>query len=84
MKIEYHRRACSGWFQCVQEWDAFSMNVIDGKAEFENAEEADPGVMVRDVPKGEEEAAKAAAESCPVDAIIVYEDGEQIIPDSDQ
>jgi ferredoxin len=83
MRVEYDRSACSGWFQCVQEWDAFSMNVAAGKADFEGAEENDAGVMVRDVPEGAEEEAKAAAEECPVDAIIVYEDGTQVAPESE-
>lgn len=81
MKVEYDRVACNAWFQCVQEWDAFEMNMAEGKAEFEGAEETEDGLFVREVPEGAEEKAKAAAETCPVDAIVVYEDGEQIVPE---
>ncbi len=81
MKVEYDRNACSGWFQCVQEWSAFEMNMAEGKADFSGADQEN-GVFVRDVPDGKEDEAKAAAESCPVDAIAVYQDGEQIIPES--
>jgi ferredoxin len=83
MRVEYDRTACTGWFQCIQEWDALSMNMAEGKADFDGAEERESGVFVRDVPEDAEAAAKAAAESCPVDAIAVYEDGEQIVPDSE-
>lgn len=80
MKVEYDRVACAGWFQCVQEWDAFDMNMLEGKAELEGGEEVDNGVFAVEVPDGAEAAAKAAAESCPVDAIAVYDDeGEQIV-----
>lgn len=78
MRIEYDRLACAGWFQCVQEWEAFDMNMAEGKADLDGAEEPETDVFVREVPKDAETAAKAAAESCPVDAITVYEDGERV------
>jgi ferredoxin len=81
MKVEYDRNACTGWFQCVQKWDALSMNVAEGKADFEGAEEDEDGLLVRDVPEDAEDAATEAAEACPVDAIVVYENGEQIVPE---
>lgn len=81
MKVEYRYDVCAGWFQCVQDWDAFEMNMIDGKAELADSEEVEDGVFARQVPDGSEEDAKAAAESCPVDAIILYdEDGTQLVP----
>lgn len=82
MKVEYDRLACSAWFQCVQEWDAFQMNMAAGKADLEGADETEDGVFVREVPEGAEDEAVAAAESCPVNAITVYEDGEQVAPES--
>jgi ferredoxin len=81
MRIEYDRRACTGWFQCVQEWDAFGMNMAAGKATLEGGEEAADGAIVREVPPHEEEHARAAAEACPEDAIALYDDdGEQLVP----
>lgn len=81
MRIEFNRRTCSAWFQCVQHWDAFDMNVVEGKADLEGAEEVETDFWAREVPAGAEEEAKAAAEACPVDAITVYdEDGNQLAP----
>jgi ferredoxin len=81
MRIEYDRLACSGWFQCVQKWNEFDMNMIEGKADLANSEDQGNGVFVREVPDGEAEMAKAAAESCPAEAIFVYDDdGEQLVP----
>lgn len=81
MHIEYNRNACSGWFQCVQKWDAFEMNVSAEKADLEDAEERDNGVFVREIPENRESEAMSAAETCPVNAIIVFdEDGNQISP----
>jgi ferredoxin len=81
MKVKYDRMACDGWFQCTQEWDAFEMDPISGKADLDGSEANSDDLFVRSVPEGSEDAAKAAAEACPVDAIKVYnEDGEQIIP----
>lgn len=80
MKVEYDRSVCAGWFQCVQKWDAFEMNMAAGKADLEESEETEDGIFVRDIPEDLKEAAEDAANSCPVDAIKVYEDGEQIAP----
>lgn len=81
MKVEYDRRACTGWFQCVQEWDAFDMNMEAGKADLDGGTESDDGVFTLDVPTDAEADAKAAAESCPTDAITIYDDeGNQIVP----
>lgn len=81
MKVEYDRSACHGWFQCIQQWDAFEMNPAEGVAEFPTGEEAEDGSLVADVPEENESDAKAAAEACPVDAISVYsDDGEQLVP----
>lgn len=74
MRIEYNRQACSGWFNCVKWWDEFSMDIESGKAEFARAEEVEEGVFVREVPEDQEEYAREAAESCPVDAIEIIED----------
>lgn len=80
MRIEYDRLVCAGWFQCVQEWDAFDMNPVEGKADLDGAKETEKNVFVREIPAGAEKEAKAAAESCPVDAITVYDDGELSFP----
>lgn len=81
MKIEYDRSACHGWFQCIQQWDTFEMNPAEGVADFPIGEEIDDGLLVADIPEGQEEEAKAAAEACPVDAIVVYsDDDEQLVP----
>lgn len=74
MKIEFDRKACAGWFVCVDHWDAFEMNAAEGKADLEGGTETDDDIFVRDVPEGAEEAAKAAAEGCPVEAIRVVEE----------
>lgn len=81
MKVEYDRVACGGWFQCVQKWDAFDMDVVEGKADLQDAEEVEDGLFVREVPVDAEEEVVVAAESCPVDAIVVIDDeGTQIHP----
>lgn len=80
VKVEFNRAACAGWFQCVQEWDAFKMDMMAGKADLEESDEVDDDVFVRDVPVEYQAAAKQAAECCPVDAIRVYVDGEQVVP----
>jgi ferredoxin len=79
MRIEYDRDTCIGMFQCVAEWDAFERDEDAGKAVLAEAEETDDGVFVREVPEDAELDAKFAARSCPVDAIAVYEDGEQVV-----
>lgn len=81
MQVEYDRLACGGWFQCVQKWDAFDMNMAEGKADLTDADETGDGVHVREISEELEDMAKAAAESCPVDAIKIYDDdGEQLVP----
>lgn len=83
MRIEYDRDTCIGMFQCVAEWDAFEEDQDAGKAVLAGAEpsEDDPDVMVREVPEDAELDAKFAARSCPVEAIVVYDDdGEQLVP----
>lgn len=72
MQVEYDRDACHGWFQCIQHWDAFEMNPAEGVAEFPIGEESAEDLLVADVPEGKESEAKAAAEACPVDAIVVH------------
>lgn len=74
MRIEYDRDACHGWFQCIQHWDAFEMNPVEGVAELDGAEESENGTLVREVPEGLEENAVAAADVCPVDAIVIHDD----------
>ncbi|WP_436902140.1 ferredoxin [Halovenus halobia] len=81
MRIEFDRDTCIGMFQCTAEWDAFERDEDDGKADLADSEETDDDIFVREVPDGEELDAKFAARSCPVDAIVVYDDdGEQLIP----
>jgi len=81
MRIEYDRDTCIGMFQCVAEWDAFERDEDAGKAVLAESEETDDGVFVREVPEDAELDAKFAARSCPVDAIVVYDDdGEQVVP----
>lgn len=82
MRVEYNRRACTGWFQCVQKWDALEMNMMAGKADLPSGEETEDEVFVVEVDGAEAEAAIDAAEACPVDAIAVYDDGEQVAPES--
>ena len=82
MRIEYDRDTCIGMFQCVAEWDGFSEDQDAGKAVLEGGEEAEgeEDLFVREIPEDKELDAKFAARACPVDAIAVYDDGEQIIP----
>ena len=79
MKIEYDRDTCIGMFQCVAEWEGFERDEDAGKAVLVEGEQEGER-FVRKVPEDEELDAKFAARVCPVDAIAVYEDGEQIIP----
>jgi ferredoxin len=79
MHIEYDRDTCIGMFQCVDEWDQFTKNLDDGKADLADAEAQD-GVFVRDVPEEDAFEAEFAARVCPVDAIRLYDDeGEQVV-----
>ncbi len=79
MKVRFDRETCIGMFQCVAEWDAFEENEDEGKADLDGGEEVQPDVFEREVPADAELDAKFAARSCPVDAIEIYDDGEQII-----
>ena len=80
MRIEYDRDTCIGMFQCVAEWDAFERDEDAGKAVLAEGEEREEGVFVREVPDDAELDAKFATRACPVDAITLYDDGEQLIP----
>jgi ferredoxin len=80
MRIEYDRDTCIGMFQCVAEWDAFEEDNDAGKAILQDSEERDEDLFVREVPEDAELDAKFAARACPVDAITVYDDDEQLIP----
>jgi len=80
VKIEFDRNTCTGMFQCVHEWEAFEQNLDAGKADLEGAEEVADGIYVREVPEDAEFEAKMAARVCPVEAIAVYDDDEQIVP----
>lgn len=80
MQIEYDRDTCIGMFQCVAEWEGFERDEDAGKAVLLDSEERDSDTFVREIPADEELDAKFAARVCPVDAITVYDDGEQLIP----
>ncbi len=81
MRVEFDRNTCIGMFQCVSEWDAFEADEDDGKADLADSEEHEDGVFVREVPEDAELDAKFAARTCPVDAIVIYDDdGEQLVP----
>ena len=80
MHIEYDRETCTGMFQCVHEWEAFTENRNAGKAELDGATEAEDGIFVREIPEDAEFDAKMAARVCPVEAITVYDDGDQLVP----
>ncbi|MGZ0747041.1 ferredoxin [Haloparvum sp. AD34] len=79
MEVRFDRDTCIGMFQCVDEWDGFEKDVDDGKADLVDAEETEEDRYVVEVPEDEEFDAKFAARVCPVDAIEVYEDGEQVV-----
>lgn len=80
MRIEYDRDICIGMFQCVAEWKGFERDEDAGKAVLVDGEERDENTVVREIPDDAELDAKFAARACPVDAITVYDDGEQVIP----
>jgi ferredoxin len=80
MRVEFDRDTCIGMYNCVAEWEKFVEDRDAGKATLVGSDEVKPDRYVRDVPAGEEFEAKMAARVCPVDAITVYEDDEQIIP----
>jgi ferredoxin len=79
MYVEYDRDTCIGMFQCVAEWDGFKTDVDAGKAVLVDAEEKKEALFVREIPEDAELDAKFAARACPVDAIAVYDDGEQVV-----
>jgi len=81
MRIEFDRDVCIGMFQCVAEWEAgFEKDTDAGKAVLVEGAETEEHVFAREVPEDAELDAKFAARACPVDAITVYDDGEQLIP----
>jgi ferredoxin len=80
MRIEYDRDTCTGMFQCVHEYEAFTEDRDAGKAELADAQQREEDVFVREIPDDAEFDAKMAARVCPVEAITVYDDGEQITP----
>jgi len=82
MHVEFDRDTCIGMFQCTAEWDGFRKDEDAGKAILVDGEPAadDADLFVREVPEDAELDAKFAARACPVDAIAIYDDGEQLIP----
>lgn len=80
LRIEFDRDTCIGMFNCVAEYDAFEKDTDAGKADLAGAERVDEHTFVVEVPDGEAFDAKMAARVCPVDAITVFEDGEQVVP----
>ncbi|MFB6132908.1 MAG: ferredoxin [Halanaeroarchaeum sp.] len=80
MKIRLDRNTCIGMFQCVDEWgEGFEEDQDAGKVDLLDAEEIEEGIFEREVPDDAELDAKFAARACPVDAIAIYEDGEQLV-----
>lgn len=80
MEIRLDRNTCIGMFQCVAEWDdGFEKNEDEGKVDLLNATELSDGVFEATVPDEAELDAKFAARACPVEALEVYEDGEQVV-----
>ncbi|MFB6070567.1 MAG: ferredoxin [Halanaeroarchaeum sp.] len=80
MQIRLDRNTCIGMFQCVAEWEeGFEKDEDEGKIDLLESEEVGEGVYEREVPDDAELDAKFAARACPVDAIEVWEDGEQVV-----
>ena len=79
MRIRFDRDTCIGMFQCTAEWDAFEENTDAGKADLAGSEAVEPDVFEREVPDGAELDAKFAARACPVDAIEIHDDGDQLV-----
>ena len=80
MKVRLDRNTCIGMFQCVAEWeDGFEKDEDAGKVDLVDSAEIEDGIFEREVPEGAELDAKFAARSCPVDAIEVWDDGEQVV-----
>ncbi|WP_128906023.1 ferredoxin [Halorubrum amylolyticum] len=80
MRVEFDRDTCIGMFNCVAEWEKFVEDTDAGKATLVGSDEAGDDLYAREVPEGEEFEAKMAARVCPVDAITVYDDDDQIVP----
>ncbi|MFP4590384.1 MAG: ferredoxin [Halobacteriales archaeon] len=80
MRIEFDRDTCTGMFQCIYEWEAFTQDRDAGKAVLEGSEEVEPGRFVREVPEESAFEAEMAARVCPVDAIELYDDGDRLVP----
>ena len=81
MRIRLDRDTCIGMFQCVAEWEeGFEKDEDAGKVTLLEGEEVDDQLFEREVPEDAELDAKFAARTCPVDAIAVFEDDEQLIP----
>ena len=81
MRIRLDRNTCIGMFQCVAEWEeGFEENRDEGKVDLREADTVEAGVFERSVPEDAELDAKFAARSCPVDAISIFEDDEQLVP----
>ncbi len=68
LRVVIDRDLCVGFGDCVTESAASFELDEEGIAVFTTPEEADRAEFVE------------ACASCPVDAITVYEDGEQIVP----
>lgn len=81
MKVRLDRNTCIGMFQCVAEWeDGFEKDEDAGKVDLLEATEIETDLFEREVPEDAELDAKFAARTCPVDAIAIFEDDEQLIP----
>jgi len=80
VRVEFDRDTCIGMFNCVAEWEQFVEDTDAGKATLVGSNKTNPDLYVREVPEGEEFEAKMAARVCPVDAITVYDDDDQVVP----
>lgn len=81
MRLEFDLTACEGWFKCIPESELFEIDNLNGKATVNGASETSEGVFEREIPAEMEEEVQAAARSCPVNAITVYdESGDQLSP----
>ena len=80
MRIRLDRDTCIGMFQCVAEYEAgFEVDEDAGKVDLAESEEIDPGIFERALPEDVELDAKFAARACPVEALAIRDDGEQIV-----
>jgi ferredoxin len=80
MRVEFDRDTCIGMFQCVAEWSGFEKDEDAGKAVLLDSEDVDDNTVIAEIDPEEELDAKFAARVCPVDAIRVYEDDDQLVP----